>query len=227
MKIVVLDGYCLNPGDLSWSGMEAQGALTVYDRTPLDGEDEIVRRIGDSEIVLTNKTPISRRTLERCPGVKYIGILATGYNVVDTEAARERSIPVCNVPGYGTRSVAQAAIALLLEICHHVGHHDRAVHQGAWSRCADYCFWDYPLIELAGKTMGIVGYGSIGRAVGEIAAALGMEVVAHSRRSWPDGSAAARYVPLEELLGRSDVVSLHCPCSRRPGASSTVSPSPA
>ena len=147
MKIVVLDGYCLNPGDLSWSGMEAQGALTVYDRTPLDGEDEIVRRIGDSEIVLTNKTPISRRTLERCPGVKYIGILATGYNVVDTEAARERSIPVCNVPGYGTRSVAQAAIALLLEICHHVGHHDRAVHQGAWSRCADYCFWDYPLIE--------------------------------------------------------------------------------
>ena len=211
MKIVVLDGYCLNPGDLSWSGMEAQGALTVYDRTPLDGEDEIVRRIGDSEIVLTNKTPISRRTLERCPGVKYIGILATGYNVVDTEAARERSIPVCNVPGYGTRSVAQAAIALLLEICHHVGHHDRAVHQGAWSRCADYCFWDYPLIELAGKTMGIVGYGSIGRAVGEIAAALGMEVVAHSRRSWPDGSAAARYVPLEELLGRSDVVSLHCP----------------
>ena len=198
MKIVVLDGYCLNPGDLSWSGMEAQGALTVYDRTPLDGEDEIVRRIGDSEIVLTNKTPISRRTLERCPGVKYIGILATGYNVVETEAARERSIPVCNVPGYGTRSVAQAAIALLLEICHHVGHHDQAVHQGAWSRCADYCFWDYPLIELAGKTMGIVGYGSIGRAVGEIAAALGMEIVAYSRRSWPDGSAAARYVPLEE-----------------------------
>ena len=211
MRIIVLDGYCLNPGDVSWRGFEEIGELTVYDRTPLDDEDEIVRRIGEGEIVLTNKTPLSGRVLERCPTVRYIGILATGYNVVDVEAARQRGISVCNVPSYGTRSVAQFAIALLLEICHHVGHHDQAVHQGAWCRCPDYCFWDYPLIELAGKTMGIVGYGSIGRATGDIAAALGMEVVATGPHPWPDGSAAARYVPMEELLRRSDVVSLHCP----------------
>ena len=211
MRIVVLDGYCLNPGDLSWSALEAMGEVTVYDRTSLDDGDEIVRRIGESEVVLTNKTPLSRQTLERCPAIRYIGVLATGYNVVDTAAAGERSIPVCNVPGYGTRSVAQAAIALLLEICHHAGHHDRAVHSGEWARRRDYCFWDYPIIELAGKTMGIVGYGSIGRAVGEIAAALGMEVIANSRRRWPEGDGAARYVSLEELLSRSDVVSLHCP----------------
>lgn len=211
MRIVVLDGYCLNPGDLSWSALEAMGEVTVYDRTSLDDGDEIVRRIGESEVVLTNKTPLSRQILERCPAIRYIGVLATGYNVVDTAAAGERGIPVCNVPGYGTRSVAQAAIALLLEICHHAGHHDRAVHGGEWTRRRDYCFWDYPIIELAGKTMGIVGYGSIGRAVGEIAAALGMEVIANSRRRWPEGDGAARYVSLEELLSRSDVVSLHCP----------------
>lgn len=179
--------------------------------SPLDDEDEIVRRIGDAEAVLTNKTPVSASTLERCPGVRYIGVLATGYNVVDTAAAGARGIPVCNVPAYSTRSVAQMTIALLLEICHHAGHHDRAVREGAWCRCPDYCFWDYPLIELAGKTMGIVGYGSIGRAVGEIAAALGMEVIATGPHPWPDGSAAAKYVSLEELLERSDVVSLHCP----------------
>lgn len=211
MKIVILDGYCLNPGDLSWQGFEALGEVTVYDRTPLDDEGEILRRIGDAEVVLTNKTPLSRATLDRCPRLRYIGILATGYNVVDTAAAREHGIPVCNVPTYGTQSVAQFAIALLLEICHHVGHHDRAVHDGAWCRCPDYCFWDYPLIELAGKTMGIVGYGKIGRTVGHIAAALGMEVIATGRTPWADGSAEARYVPLEELLRRSDVVSLHCP----------------
>jgi len=211
MKLVILDGNRVNPGDLSWEGFEALGELTVYDRTPLADEDEIVRRIGESEIVLTNKTPLSRRTLGRCPAVRYIGLLATGYNVVDVDAARERGIPVCNVPGYGTRSVAQFAIALLLEICCRVGHHDQAVHQGRWSSCPDYCFWDYPLMELAGKTMGIVGYGSIGRAVGEIAAALGMEVIAYGPHPWADGSRSARYVPLEELLRRSDVVSLHCP----------------
>ena len=211
MKIIVLDGYRLNPGDLSWQGFEEMGELTVYDRTPLDDQEEILRRIGDAEIVLTNKTPISRSTMDRCPNLRYIGILATGYNVVDTAAAREKGIPVCNVPAYGTQSVAQFAMALLLEICHHVGHHDKAVHDGAWCRCPDYCFWDYPLIELAGKTMGIVGYGSIGRAVGQMAAAFGMEVIAHSRTPWPDGSATAKYVELEELLRRSDVVSLHCP----------------
>ena len=211
MKIVILDGYRLNPGDLSWEGLEALGELTVYDRTPLEDEDQIAGRIGDSEIVLTNKTPVSRSVLERCPRVRYIGLLATGYNVVDVEAARERGIPVCNVPGYGTRSVAQFAIALLLEICCRVGHHDRAVHQGRWSACPDYCFWDYPLIELAGRTMGIVGYGSIGRAVGEIAGALGMEVIATGSRPWAPGERPVPYVPLEELLRRSDVVSLHCP----------------
>ena len=173
MKLVILDGYCLNPGDLSWAGLEALGELTVYDRTPLDDEDEIVSRVGDCEIVLTNKTPLSRSVLDRCPQVRYIGLLATGYNVVDVDAARERGVPVCNVPGYGTSSVAQFAIALLLEICCRVGHHDQAVHQGRWSACPDYCFWDYPLVELAGKTMGIVGFGSIGQAVGRIAGALG------------------------------------------------------
>ena len=211
MQIVVLDGYALNPGDLHWTAFEALGTLTVYDRTPLEDEDEIVRRIGESEIVLTNKTPLSRSALARCPGVRYIGVLATGYNVVDTAAARERGIPVCNVPAYGSGAVAQAAIALLLEICNRVGHHDRAVHAGRWSACPDYCFWDYPLMELAGKTMGIVGYGSIGQAVGEVAAALGMEVIANGRRPWAEGEKPARYVPLEELLRRSDVVSLHCP----------------
>ncbi len=211
MKLVILDGNRVNPGDLSWEGFEALGELTAYDRTPLTDEDEIVRRIGDSEIVLTNKTPLSRSTLERCPAIRYIGLLATGYNVVDTAAARERGIPVCNVPGYGTQSVAQFAIALLLEICCRAGHHDQAVHQGRWSECPDYCFWDYPLMELAGKTMGIIGYGSIGQAVGGIAAALGMEVIAYGPHPWAAGSSPAPYVPLEELLGRSDVVSLHCP----------------
>ena len=211
MKLVILDGNRVNPGDLSWEGFEALGELTVYDRTPLTDGDEIVRRIGDSEIVLTNKTPLSRSTLEQCPAIRYIGLLATGYNVVDTAAARERGIPVCNVPGYGTQSVAQFAIALLLEICCRAGHHDQAVHQGRWSECPDYCFWDYPLMELAGKTMGIIGYGSIGQAVGGIAAALGMEVIAYGPHPWAAGSSPAPYVPLEELLGRSDVVSLHCP----------------
>lgn len=211
MKIVILDGYCLNPGDLSWSGFEAMGQVTVYDRTPAGDEDETVRRIGDSEIVLTNKTPVTRAILERCPAVKYIGILATGYNVVDTEAARERNIPVCNIPAYGTASVAQMTIALLLEICCKVGHHDRAVHEGRWSSCADFCFWDGTLIELAGKTMGIVGYGSIGQATGEIAKALGMTVIATGPRPWAEGERPAPYVSTEELLRRSDVISLHCP----------------
>ena len=211
MRIVVLDGYCLNPGDLSWGAFEAMGTLTVYDRTPVDDPDEIIRRIGDSAVVLTNKTPLTAAILDRCPAVRYIGVLATGYNVVDIKAARERNIPVCNVPAYGTQAVAQHAIALLLEICNRTGHHDMAVHQGAWSTCPDYCFWDYPLIELAGKTMGIIGYGSIGQAVGTIAAALGMVTIANSRHPWLEGEKPAAYVSLDELLHRSDVVSLHCP----------------
>lgn len=211
MKIVILDGRSLNPGDLDWSAFSDMGETAVYDRTPVDDPEEIFRRIGDSEVILTNKTPITRATLERCPAVRYVGLLSTGYNVVDVEAARERGIPVCNVPGYSTASVAQLTIGLLLEICHRVGYHNQAVHAGRWSGSVDYCFWDGTLIELAGKTMGIVGFGSIGQAVGRIAGALGMTVIASGPHPWAMGERPAPYVPLEELLGRSDVVSLHCP----------------
>lgn len=211
MKIVILDGYSLNPGDLDWSAFSDMGETAVYDRTPVDDQEEIIRRIGGSEIVLTNKTPVTRAVLERCPAVRYVGLLSTGYNVVDVEAARERGVPVCNVPGYGTASVAQLTIALLLEIYHRAGHHNQAVHAGRWSESADYCFWDGTLIEAAGKTMGIVGFGSIGQAVGRIAGALGMDVIASGPHPWAEGERPAPYVPLEELLGRSDVVSLHCP----------------
>lgn len=212
MKIVVLDGYCLNPGDLSWSQMEALGTCTVYDRTSLTDMEEVISRIGDAEIVYTNKTPLPREVLERCPNLKFIGVLATGYNVVDTEAARLRGIPVANIPTYGTDSVGQFAIALLLEICHHIGHHDQAVHQGKWENNPDWCFWDYPLIELAGKTMGIIGYGRIGQATGRIAQALGMKVLAYDTYKNSElETADCRYAELEELLGESDVIALHCP----------------
>ena len=153
MKIVVLDGYTENPGDLSWEGLEALGELTVYDRTSLTDEDESIARIGDAEAVYTNKTPITKKIIEACPNIKFIGVLATGYNVVDVAAAKEHGIVVCNIPTYGTDAVAQFAIALLLEICHHIGHHSSAVHDGRWENNIDWCFWDYPLIELAGKTM--------------------------------------------------------------------------
>lgn len=210
MKIVVLDGYTENPGDLSWSGFEALGELTVYDRT---AESEILERIGGADAVIVNKCPITRETLERCPGTKYIGILATGYNVVDLDAAKENGIPVTNIPAYGTDSVGQFAIALLLEICHHIGHHGKAVHEGKWERNPDWCFWDYPLIELAGKTMGIIGFGRIGQATGRIAKALGMRVLAYARHPTECGAALAEYVTFDELLAASDVVALHCPLS--------------
>lgn len=208
MKIVILDGYTQNPGDLSWDGFRELGELIVYDRTP---KEEIIARIGDAPIVITNKTPITAETLAACPGIKYIGVLATGYNVVDTAAAKARNIPVTNIPAYGTQAVAQFAIAMLLEICHHVADHSRAVHDGRWSSCPDFCFWDYPMIELAGKTMGIIGFGRIGRAVGRIAAAMGMNVIAYSRSQCDEGRAIGEYVSLEELFRRSDVISLHCP----------------
>ena len=208
MKIVVLDGYTENPGDLSWGGFEAIGETVVYDRTP---EDQIVERIGDAEIVILNKTPITRATLEACPGIKYIGVLATGYNVVDTDAARERGIPVCNIPSYGTASVGQFAIALLLEICHHIGAHSDSVHNGDWERSADWCYWNYPLIELDGKTMGIIGFGRIGQATGRIAKALGMKVIAYDAHPSDAGRALAGYVELDTLLATSDVIALHCP----------------
>jgi glycerate dehydrogenase len=210
MKLVILDGYTENPGDLSWESLEALGALTVYDRTP-DRDEEIIRRIGDAEIVLTNKTPIRRAVFDACQNLRFLSVLATGYNIVDVACARERGIPVSNVPSYGTQAVAQFAIALLLEICGHVGHHARAVQEGRWARCADYCFWDFPLIELAGKTMGIVGLGRIGKATARIAGALGMEVLASDSFETDEGRAVARYVPLDELYARADVVVLHCP----------------
>ena len=208
MKIVVLDGHCLNPGDLSWDFLSQFGEYTVYDRTP---NDLIVPRIGDAEIVLLNKTPISAETLDACPSVKLICVLATGYNVVDVTAAKERGIPVCNVPDYGTAAVAQFTFALLLELCHQVGHHGQAVRDGKWSSCPDFCFWDTPQMELAGKTLGIIGFGRIGRAVGKIAKAFGMNVIAYNRSQCEEGLAIGRYVNLEELLANSDVISLHCP----------------
>ena len=210
MKIVILDGYTENPGDLSWAQLETFGELTVYDRTPYVPA-EIIRRIADAEIVVTNKVPLSREVLEACPGVRFITVLATGYNIVDTACARERGIPVSNVPAYGTAAVGQFAIALLLEICSHVAHHSEAVHAGRWESAPDWTFWDYPLIELAGKTMGIVGFGRIGQTTGRIAKALGMTVLAAGSRETEAGRAIAEYVDRDELLARSDVICLHCP----------------
>jgi len=210
MKIVILDGYTENPGDLSWAQIEQFGELTVYDRTPHD-EAEIIRRIADAEVVFTNKTPVSRAVFEACPGIKYVSVLATGYNIVDVQAARERDISVSNVPAYGTAAVGQFAIALLLELCHHVAHHSQAVHEGRWEHNADWCFWDYPLVELDGKTLGIIGFGRIGQTTGRIAKAMGMRVLAHSRSERPEGREIAEYVDLDTLLARSDVIALHCP----------------
>ena len=210
MKIVILDGYTENPGDLSWAQLEAFGELTVYDRTPYETA-EITRRIGNAEIVVTNKVPLTREVLEACPNIRFIAVLATGYNVVDTASARERGIPVSNVPAYGTAAVGQFAIALLLEICSHVAHHSEAVHAGRWESAPDWTFWDYPLIELAGKTMGIVGFGRIGQTTGRIAKALGMNVLAAGSRETEAGREIARYVDRGELFARSDVICLHCP----------------
>lgn len=210
MKIVILDGYTINPGDLSWDGLRALGEVTLYDRTEKT-EDEIVRRIADAEAVFTSKVPITEQILQRCPGIKFISTLATGYNVIDTDACKKRGIPVCNVPAYSTDAVAQTAFALLLELCVRAGHHSRAVHEGRWTSCRDFCFWDAPIAELSGKTMGIIGFGSIGKAVGKIAAAFGMTVLAAGSRPTEEGRAIGTYVELDELLVRSDVISLHCP----------------
>ena len=208
MKIVVLDGYTLNPGDISWQGLHALGEVTVYDRTKTD---EIAQRIQGVEAVFTNKTPLNRETIKNAETLRYIGVLATGYNVVDVEAARERKIPVCNIPTYGTAAVAQFTIALLLELCHHIGHHSESVHRGEWSNSKDWCYWDYPLIELAGKTLGIIGFGRIGQSVAAIAKALGMSILAFDAMPNNTGRALAEYVPLEALYQNSDVISLHCP----------------
>ncbi len=208
MNIVVLDGYTLNPGDLSWEGLEALGSCMVYDRTPAP---DIVSRAASAHIVLTNKTPLTRETLARLPSLRYIGVLATGYNIVDVAAARERGIPVTNVPSYGTMSVAQVVFAHLLNLTHGIAHHTGAVRQGRWSSSADFSFWDTPLLELSGKTMGIIGAGQIGRAVARIARAFGMDVIAYDRSPAAPVPADVRFVQLEEIFSRSDVVTLHCP----------------
>ena len=208
MKIVVLDGYAENPGDISWAPLEALGALTVYDRTasPL-----IAERIGDAQIAVTNKTPLTRAVIDACPNLKAIAVLATGYNVVDTAYARKKNIPVMNVPVYGTDNVAQYAIALLLEACSHIGHHDHSVHAGDWTRSVDFCYWQRPLIEVSGKTAGIIGFGRIGMAVARILRAMHVRVLAYSRTERAEGRMLADYVPLGELLAQSDFIFLHCP----------------
>ena len=210
MKAVVLDGYTENPGDLSWDWLGKLGEYTVYDRCP-DDEAEIIRRIGTADVVITNKVPISDAVIDACPGLKYIAVTATGYNVVDYEYAKRRGIPVSNVPAYGTAAVAQFAIAMLLEICHHIAHHSQAVHEGRWEHAEDWCFWDYPLIELDGKTLGIIGFGRIGQQTGRIAKALGMTVLASGSRPTESGRAIAEYVEQAELFTRADVIALHCP----------------
>ena len=211
MKIVVLDGYAENPGDLSWAPLEALGEVTVYDRTSLTDEEETIVRLSGAEIAVTNKTPITRRVIDACPQLRYITMLATGYNVVDAAYAREKGIPLSNIPAYGTAAVGQFAIALLLEICHHAAHHSGTVHAGKWAACADWCYWDYPLIELDGKTMGIIGFGMIGQQTGRIARALGMRVLACGSHPSDSGRAIADYVELDALLAASDVIALHCP----------------
>ena len=205
-KIVILDGYTENPGDLSWDGFAELGDVTVYDRT---SPDLIAQRIADADIVITNKTPLTAETIKNAEKMQYIGVLATGYNVVDVQAAKERGVVVTNIPTYGTDAVAQFVFALLLEICHHVQHHSDAVKEGRWSKAPDFCFWDYPLIELVGKTMGIIGYGRIGQATCRIAKAFGMKVIAYD--SYQNPELKDDYISLDTLLSESDVIALHCP----------------
>ena len=209
MRIVILDGYTLNPGDNPWEPVQRLGELTVHDYTP---DNQILSQAANHEIVITNKAPISAETIGKLPKLKFIAVTATGYNIVDVEAAAARGIPVSNVPEYGTASVAQFTFALLLELCHHVGLHADAVKQGEWTRCRDFCFWKTPLIELAGKTMGIVGFGRIGRQVGEIAHAFGMKVMANNRTQQnAPGYSSFAWGSIEQIFAQSDVVSLHCP----------------
>jgi glycerate dehydrogenase len=208
MQIVVLDGYTLNPGDNPWDDVARLGELTVYDRTP---SEKIVERAQDADVLIINKVPITVGILAQLPRLKFVAVTATGYNVVDTAATRERGIPVSNVPVYGTNSVAQYAFALLLELCHRVGLHDAAVKEGKWSSNIDWCFWLTPLVELTGKRMGIVGFGRIGRRVGEIAHAFGMEVLAYDvlRGSSPDYAPFA-WREIREIFAEADVITLHC-----------------
>ena len=207
MNIVVLDGFTMNPGDLSWDALKALGDLTVYDRT---GPEEVVSRARDADAVFTNKVVLDREVIESLPKLKFIGVLATGYNVVDPKAARERNIPITNVPAYATSSVAQHALALLLELAERTGHHSAAVHEGRWTTAKDFCFWDYPLIGLEGLTMGIVGFGRIGRAVGKLALALGMKLIVFE--PFADGDVEkVEFVDLDTVFSQSDCLCLCCP----------------
>ena len=209
MNIVVLDGYTLNPGDISWEGIGKLGDVTIYDRTPVD---KVIERAAGAEVIFTNKTPVNEEAINELTSLKFIGVLATGYNIVNTEAAKAKGVIVSNVPGYGTNSVVQMTIALLLELCLRVQRHSDAVMEGKWARSSDWCFWDYPLVELSGKTMGIIGFGRIGRQVGDVATAFGMNIVGNSRH-WTDQSQRKnfRWAEVPELLAQSDVVSIHCP----------------
>jgi len=208
MKIVVLDGYTANPGDLSWEEIEKLGQCEIHDRTP---ETQVVERAQGAEILLTNKTAINRATIAASPNLRYIGVLATGFNIVDIEAAKERGIPVCNVPEYGTPNVAQAVFALLLELTSQTGHHSGTVHAGRWSASQDFCYWDGSLVELHGLTLGLVGFGRIAQATAQIGRAFGMKVLATRRRAGIRTEDEAQFVDLDRLFSESDVVSLHCP----------------
>ena len=211
MKIVVLDGYTENPGDISWAPLEALGAVTVYDRTAYEESPLIAERIGDADVSVINKTPISKATMDKCPNLKAIAVLATGYNVVDYEYARKKNIPVMNVPVYGTDNVSQFAIGLLLEACSHIGDHDRSVHAGEWASNPDWCYWHHPMIEVSGKTAGIIGLGRIGVNTAKVLRALNVHVLASDAHESDAGRAVAEYVSLDELLAQSDFIFLHCP----------------
>ncbi len=211
MKIVVLDGYTENPGDISWGPLEALGEVTVYDRTSYEESDLIAERIGDAEVAVTNKTPISRATIDKCPSLKAIAVLATGYNVVDYEYAKEKGIPVQNVPVYGTDNVSQFAVSLLLEVCSHIGHHSDSVFAGEWASNADWCYWHYPMIEVSGKRAGIIGLGRIGWNTARILNAMNVKVIAYDKYPSDKGKEVAEYVSLDELFAQSDFIFLHCP----------------
>lgn len=209
MKIVILDGRGLNPGDLDYSCFDQFGAVTIYERT--DSEAEAIERIGDNEIVLVNKVPVTESILSACPNIKLICVQATGYNIVDTDACARHGIPVTNVPSYGTAAVAQFTMALVLEMCHRIGLHNHSVHQGDWCKAETFCYWLTPQMELAGKTLGLIGFGRIGQSVAKLANAFGMKVLAYNRSQSESGRALAKYVDLDTLLASSDIVSLHCP----------------
>lgn len=213
MKMVVLDGFTLNPGDLTWEGIEQFGELKVFDRTDF-APKKVIEAIGDAEVVFTNKVPMPKEVIEQAPNLKYIGVLATGYNIIALEKANELGVLVTNVPTYGTNGVAQFTMALLLEMCHHVGDHNKAVHHGDWAKSLDFCFWNSPLIELEGKTLGIIGFGRIGQATAKMAQAFGLHVLAYNRsREASLETKTCRYATLDEVFEQSDIISLHCPLS--------------